>query len=162
MHREVFNVKSLVADMRYASAVEPLVLQINDFAAYLANEVMMAVNFPVETRRRTRVMKTAYESHVCQRVERTVDRCPRDSRNTLLYRLQDLIRGGMIVMLKNFLQHGTPLYRKRQALFAAQLLERTHSLGDSIGGQSHNACNIIPVGKLCQLVVCEDGSQPMA
>ena len=103
MHREVFNVKSLVADMRYASSVELLVLQINDFTAYLANEVMVAVNFPVETRRSTRVMKAANESHICQRVERTVDRCPRDSRNTVLYRLKDLIRCRMIVVLEELL-----------------------------------------------------------
>ena len=158
MHREVFNVKSLVADMRYASSVELLVLQINDFTAYLANEVMVAMNFPVETRSRTRVMKAANESHICQRVERTVDRCPRDSRNTVLYRLKDLIRCRMIVMLKNFLQHDTSLYRKGQALFAAQLLELTQSLSDSIGGQSHNVCNVILVGKLCQLVICKNGS----
>ncbi|MGA2255052.1 MAG: hypothetical protein ABSG53_10350 [Thermoguttaceae bacterium] len=76
MHREVFNVKSLVADMRHASSVELLVLQINDFTAYLANEVMVAVNLPVETRGCTGVMKAANESHICQRVERTVDRRP--------------------------------------------------------------------------------------
>ena len=154
MHREVFNVKSLVADMRYARSVELRVLQINDFTAHLANEVMVAVNFPIETRRRTRVMKSADESHVHQRVERTIDRGPRDSRNTAFYRLKDLIRCRMVIVFKDFLQHNASLNRKGQALFAAQLLEIPQSLSDSIGEQSHNACNIILVGKLCQLAIC--------
>jgi hypothetical protein len=76
MNREVFNVKSRAVNMRDTRSVELLVLQINDFMAYPANEVMVAVSSPIETRRSTRVMEAANESHICQLVQGTVDRCP--------------------------------------------------------------------------------------
>ena len=139
MHREILDGKSFVADMRHASSVEFLVLQVDDLMAYLADQVMVTVNLPVETRRRTGVVKSADNSHIRQRIENAIDRCPRNSRNTVLHHLQDLIRRRVIVSLKNCLEHDTTLHCKGHALASAQPLELPQSLSGLIGLHVHKA-----------------------
>jgi len=139
MHGEVLDVEPLVADMRHTSSVELPVLQVDNLMAYPSDQVMVTVDLPVETRRRAGVVKSANNSHIRQRIENAIDRCPRNSRNTILHHLQDLIRRRVIVSLKNCLEHDTTLYGKGHALASAQLLELPQSLSGLIGLHVHKA-----------------------
>jgi hypothetical protein len=103
-------------------------------------------------------MKAADNSHVRQRVKNAVDRCPRDSRDTVLHHLQDLIRCGVIVSLEDCLEDGTTLDREGHALAAAQQLQLPQSLGDLTGLRAHNAWQFILFGNLCQSPIRKERS----
>jgi hypothetical protein len=70
---------------------------------HLANQLLVTVNLPVESQGSTGVMKAADDPHIRRRMKNAADRCPRDSRNRVLQRLKNLIRGRVIVLFQDCL-----------------------------------------------------------
>ncbi len=109
MHRKILDLKALGMNLGNAEPVKALVVQVDHFVALVAYQVMVAVRPPVESGGNPGMMQPPHEAHVHQGVESPVDGGPRDARNAVLHRFQNLIRGRVVVVLRNGLEHGVPL-----------------------------------------------------
>jgi len=138
MYGEVVDFESCVVDMRYAYVVEFPVFEVDDLVADLADQVMVAVDFAVEPRRRTRMVQAADDSQIGQHIQNSIDRGPRDSRNALLNDFKDFICRGVIVSFEDGLKNNVSLHRERHSPASAQRLEVFQSLGDLIGLHVHD------------------------
>jgi len=87
---------------------------------------MVMVGVAVEPSHRVRMIRPADHAELYQRLQRSINRRPRNPGNAASDIFKELIRGGMIFAVKHGLQNDSPLYRLRQTLPAAEFLE----LGD--------------------------------
>ena len=88
-----------------------------------ANKVVVLIDLGVETRRRAGVANPIDDTNADQRLQHAIHGCPRHARQFLLYGVEELLGGGMILAYKNRLQDGPALYGERKPLLSAQLLK---------------------------------------
>lgn len=125
-------------------------MNIDHLAALTAHEVMVPVDFPVEPGRCASVLKASDQAPLGQRVEYAVHRGPRDPRNMLLYRFQNLVGRRMVIPLQDSLKNDASLHGAWRPLAPAQRLKGFKSLGDRDSRHSHNRRQFIVTSTMCQ------------
>jgi hypothetical protein len=111
MDREILDLKVLGHTVRRAKPIEPCTIYVNHLIALLADKVMVSLCFAVVTGGWPRVMQPPNNSQVDQRVEHAINGRSRDSGNSALYAVKNLIGCGMVVPFQDDFESDATLHR---------------------------------------------------
>lgn len=131
MNVEFTDLVTRCVNSGYLEGVQSLVLEVEDPITVQTHEMMVLMNFGVETSRSAWMANLIDDPYANQRIEHAIHGCPRHAWQLTPDGVEYLFRGRMILAREDGLQDGPPLYRQRQALPAAQVLEllKPFSLG---------------------------------
>lgn len=116
----IVNLEFPAFDLWPGNAVQARILDINNAAATQADQVMMLVQFGIETRRRTGVTRPGDQAQRHECPQDAMDGHPRDLRQLSAHRTVKLLGGWVIRAILDRFKNRAPLGGDRQAGFAVR------------------------------------------
>lgn len=128
LHGEIAHIKSMRPPLGQRDLVQGGAIQIHDFVAGRADQVVVAMNHGIEARGRARVVNAAIQTQFDQRVEDSIDGSAGDLRTVKLHGLEHLIRRRVVRSLQQHLQYRAALVREGDSLRTADVVECLQSI----------------------------------
>ena len=118
----------MAAHIRPRDAVEARVLQVDNVAAIQADQVMVLMQFWVETRRTAGVAGLGQETKGDQFSQDAIDGHAGELVEARMDGAENLVGGRVVPAVQDRFEHGTPLHGDRQPVLAMSGLEARDSL----------------------------------